>query len=1035
MIAMHARKFLFSTACAALLLCGALPLPAQDAIESGEWAQNTLWAEWWYGWWFQEDISDTYNFYAQDGETVIIRIGHDKDQVYPLFEIYNPGPDGNISTNSKATYTKASVSEYYMQVTNSGWYHFECSLPSPVITNVYTNLTTSYNCSMLRIPHVPLSYQDPEVGTLVIGDSKVGKIDVSSDLDAGFFSVSGPRTTMQIRMGQMNYPLVPNIQVYDPNGLRVTNDFPTDYRSEITATLTNPGIYTVVCSDKFNAKGSYALTMVQIPGEIAGSDPDFGAIISGETRSGTIHQPGDLDVAYFNAVSGDVVSVVMHDVDVDMNPVLELYGPEGQRLAATMDVFEVSAVISNFAIVSNGVYSLVCKDKEDRFNVSYTLVFNFMPGSPSIQNLPEPPSALSATQGTYSNKIEVTWSAAGGATGYDIFRSYGTNSSAWIWTNQQSLSYQDYDVEPGTHYFYKIRSRNTYGASTNFSATAEGYAGASVVSAGRKVLMVGIDNYSPSYGASALATCTNDVYGMRNIFFLGDASNLWASTNMTLYTDRQATKATVRAALHSLASASSAGDLVVYVHSSHGGTYGGYDTFICTYDADFTDAELAADLALFNSDAKIIIIIDACYSGGMFKLKPGESPPPWRFAENTMGHFKRIKAAQLRAKGIEPAKQLGDNIAFMTACDYNELSYCSDFYSRYIGYLIAGCNIQSVDTNSSGMYDFLELHSYAAAESMAETPTQHAQSYHPALLNETIARAVGTNASILTHIKYNDFDGDAFSDLAIYSPASGTWRIGSIHRWAVLGWDVPWGAPGCLPVNGDYDGDRTTDCALYNQAQGVWSIASLSRYAVLYPALSFGGPSFGPVCGDYTGDGLYDFAVYRYPEGFWYVASSSGTPLVWGSSIGGIGFTPVSGDYNGDRVSDLAMYHPEQGSWYIVSPSGTNIAWGAHWGGSGYEPVSGDYDGDGFSDLAVYSHGTGLWHIWSLKRSAIIADAIPFGGAGFTPVPGDYNGDGACDLVVYQESTGNWYLRTVSGSVSAMLTFGGPGYVPVLPSW
>ncbi len=1020
-------RYLISAVCA-VIYCVNAQFAGATTIESGQWCSDYL-ESWW--WWGYEERSATYNFFAQPYETVIIRIGHDEHYQYPDFVIHNP--DGSTATWTPIS-TSGVTNEFHMMATNYGWYDFVCSLPT--ITNTFTNLYTSYNCSLLRIPHIPLSDQDLDVGTLPIGDSKVGDINVSADLDAGFFAVTNSRSTMQIRMGQKDYPLVPNIQIYDPNGTPVTNDFPTDYRSEITATLTNLGIYTVVCSDKFNAKGQYALTMVQVPGAIAGSDADFGAIISGERRQGTINQPGDLDLAMFNAVSGDVVRITMSkEAGVDLNPVLEFYDPAGVQLARTTDVFETSAVITNYTIMSNGFYSVICKDKEDRSDVVYTLEMDFMPGSPSIANLPSAPTTISASQGSYSNRIDATWSsaAASGATGYDLWRSYGTNIAIQICTNLLTLTYADYDVSAGQHYYYKVKSRNSYGTSTNFSPSAEGYCGAATATASRKVFLVGIDNYSASYGPSSLTTCTNDVIGMRDIFFLGDPSNRWASTNMTMYTDKQATKLTIQNALHSMAAASSAGDIAVYVHSSHGGTSGGA-SFLCTYDADYTAAEFGGDLTLFNSEATIIVILDACYSGGMYRFK-NSPPPPWNFAEEAMVSYKAIKTAQLKSLGLAVPKELGQNIAFMTASDYDEVSYTSSFYSRYIGYLIQGCSVPSVDTNSSGQYSFLELHNYAAEKSLAEQPSQHAQTFHSSRLDSTIARAAGTNQAVTTRLRYNDFDGDGASDLAVYNTANGNWRIGSVHLWKLLGWDIPWGGSGYLPVNGDYDGDRTTDLAVYSETQGLWSIASLSRWAVIVPVSSFGGPNFAPVCGDYNGDGIYDVALYQYPEGFWYIVTSLGVPLVWGTTLTGTGFVPVSGDYDGDYVSDLAMYSPSSGYWYIMAMTGTTITWGTYWGVANATPVSGDFDGDGYSDLAIYQESTGLWYIWSLKRAALIANALYFGGPGFVPVPGDYDGDGSCDLVLYQQSTGNWYLRTVNGSASAVISFGGPGYVSVQPTW
>lgn len=993
-------------------------LPAQTAIESGQYFTATLTTN------EPSEMSDTFAFYAESSETVIIRLGHAENDPLPLFNLFNP--DGSTATWQRVSNGGGITNEHRLAVTTNGWYWYTAEIPPSTTTMVY-------NCSMLRTPNIPLSYADLDVGTLKVGESKVGTINVSSDLDAGFVAVTNSRSTMQVRMGQIVVGLVPNMQVYGPDGVLVTNDFPTDYRSEITAILTNQGIYTVVCSDMFNANGQYALTMIQIPGSISGSDTDIGPIISGEIKTGKINQPGDLDVASFSAVSGDVVNITMRDVDVDLIPVVELYDPIGVRLARTTDIFETSSVISNYIIVSNGVYSIVCKDKEDRYNVSYTLEMNFGAGSPSIANLPSAPAAVSASQGTFSNRIEVTWSAASGATGYDLWRSYSTNSAAQIATNLTMLIYADYNVTNGIYYYYKLKARNSYGTSTNFSQSAAGYAGTLAGAANRRVLLVGIDNYSPSYGLTPLTTCTNDVNGMRDTFFLGDPSNRWSVTNMTWYTDVQATKLTIQNALRSLASASSAGDIVVYVHSSHGGQSGG-SSFIATYDASYTAAELAGDLTAFSSETTVIIIIDACYSGGMYRLEDGP-PPPWRFVEETMEHYILIRTAQLKSQGLAVPKELAQNIAFMTASDYNELSYTSDFYSRYIGYLIRGCSVQSVDTNNSGQYNFLELHNYAAVQSASESPSQHGQSFHSSLLDSTIARAVGTNAVAITYFKYNDFDGDGASDLAVYNTSTGAWRIGSVRRWRLLAWDVPWGGSGYRPINGDYDGDRTTDLAVYNETRGLWSIASLSRWAVIIPSVSFGGPDLTPVSGDYNGDGIYDFALYQSPDGFWYIIASSGAQLVWGISLTGTGYIPVSGDYDGDKISDVALYNVSLGYWFIMSMAGNPIIWGRLWGDSTMLPVSGDYDGDGYSDLAVYKESTGLWYIWSLKRSALIANALFFGGPGFTPVPGDYDGDGTCDLAVYQESTGYWYLRTVSGSVSATIPFGGPGYIPVLPAW
>ncbi|MBU4211594.1 MAG: caspase family protein, partial [Verrucomicrobia bacterium] len=895
------------------LLCAAAAGNAKP-IESGQWFSEEM---------STNSMRDVFSFYAVSNDTVIVRVANEdalKLDIPDIDIIYR-----GLTTNLIASTTNNTI-VYDLRlspITNSGWFDINCDLPLSLYT--YSN-TVAYSVSILRMPDAPLSYADLDVGIIHSGEYKWGTINAGADLDAATFPVSN-RCTVQIRMGQNDVALVPNIQIYDPNGNLVTPDIPPpEYRVEKTVTLTNVGIYTVVGNDYFNAKGQYAVSMIKIGSMPWSTDTDLGLIISGETKTGTINVPGDLDAALFSAVSGDVVRVTMREVDSEVNPVIELFAPNGTNLQTGIDPFQETAVITN-TMVTNGVFTVICKDAEDRKqNIRYTLTMEFLPGSPSLFSMPAVPAGLAATDGTYSNRIDITWNAADGANGYDLWRSYETNESVQICTNLATIIYQDENVVTNVTYYYKAKSRNAYGVSTNFSNTDSGYCGTSLTTAMRRALLVGIDNYSPSYGATPLNTCTNDAYGMHDVFLLGDPSNRWASTNLSVLTDSRATKVVIQNALQALATASGAGDLVVYFHSSHGGRDftdpNPSNTFICTYDANFTDAELAADLALFRTDTKVIIILDTCYSGGMFKLD-GSPAVEWLFVERVMEHYHNIQQARFKSLGKTVPKTLGQNIAFMTACDYDEESWTSDYYSLYAGYLITGCALPAVDTDGDGEYSFLELHTYAAAEAVAaSTPTtQHAQDYNPTQLQNTIARAVGSNGVVTTHHIYNDFDGDGASDLATFNPSTGHWRIASLKRWMVLAWDnFVWGGPGFKAIDGDYDGDQASDATVYNEQTGEWRIGSLKRGAVIEPSAFFGGPGLTPVSGDYNGDKISDAALYKQPDGYWYIiAASTGTQLVWGTSYTGSGFVPVSGDYDGDRIADLAMFHLKTGYWYIGS--------------------------------------------------------------------------------------------------------------------
>lgn len=987
-----------------------------------------------------------YYFDARPNDTVLVRVACED-------ALSSYVPDITVYSDLAATHKIADglANAYTMQdlklnITTQSWHAIHIKLPM-VLANYSNNL--QYSVSILRMPDAPLSHADLDVGPILSGQALAGTIHVGADLDAAMIAISNS-CRMQIRMGQGAPSLVPSIQVFDPNGNQITADYTPEYRAEITtAILTNMGIYTVACSDFFKSRGAYVLSIVKIPGELEGDDPDIGWIINGETKSGTIDKPGDLDVAFFTAITGDVISVVMQKKTAALNPVMELYGPDAELIAIAKDPLQQQAAITNLLLTTTGKYTLILKDAQDRHNVEYDLTFNFISG-PSTENRPETPTGLVATDGTYTNYIRISWDSAEGALGYDLWRSHGTNPPAVIVTNHNSTVFQDYDVIKNTTYYYKVKSRNTYGVSTNFSNTDSGWCGSNIIPAPtvRKAVLVGINKYSPGYPGGPpppLQLCVNDAYGIKQEMLLGDPSNLWAEANISMFTDRQAAKNTLRGALNALAADAAAGDLILYTHASHGGR-DGTNTLICAYDNNYYDYEMAADLARFRSDTRVVIILDTCHSGGMFK----QGRPDWPFVERVMANYTQIKKAEYRAKGLPLPRDLGANIAFMTACAADEFSMEQDDHGLYTGSLLAAC-LKAADVDTNGCYSFKELHDYAAEQTTLQNTNQHPQHYNGSLLADTIARGVGLIHPGSGAFIYNDYDADGASDLALYHEASGTWYIGSLARyydfldgltnWEWIVYGAQFGGPGWLPVAGDYDGDGYADATLYNEQAGQWMIASVKKMRILFQNVHFGGMGLRPVVGDYDGDGISDGALYaRYNNGFWYVLSAAdGATIAWGQSITGPDFTAVPGDYDGDGVADYALYHNASGYWYILSHDSRKIVWGQHFGAAGYCPVSGDYDGDGIFDLAVYHPISGRWSVWSLAQKGIIAEGIVLGGFGWQPVPGDYDGDGAYDFSVYHAAEGRWKIRDLAGNElfnsDAFFPGGlGAGFTPVLPT-
>jgi C1A family cysteine protease len=89
---------------------------------------------------------------------------------------------------------------------------------------------------------------------------------------------------------------------------------------------------------------------------------------------------------------------------------------------------------------------------------------------------PLPPANISASDLTYMDKVEVTWTASPNATSYTVYRS----TSARSWAKKTTLGttsstlFNDTSAVPSTTYYYWVKASNTYGTS-DFSAYDTGY--------------------------------------------------------------------------------------------------------------------------------------------------------------------------------------------------------------------------------------------------------------------------------------------------------------------------------------------------------------------------------------------------------------------------------------------------------------------------------------------------------------------------------------------------------------------------------
>jgi hypothetical protein len=79
--------------------------------------------------------------------------------------------------------------------------------------------------------------------------------------------------------------------------------------------------------------------------------------------------------------------------------------------------------------------------------------------------LPAKPTGLSATKGTYTDRVEVTWNWVPGATSYDLFKNTSDTAPASPVTSVpgQYNGVRDYIATPGVNYWYWVRAVNGSG--------------------------------------------------------------------------------------------------------------------------------------------------------------------------------------------------------------------------------------------------------------------------------------------------------------------------------------------------------------------------------------------------------------------------------------------------------------------------------------------------------------------------------------------------------------------------------------------
>lgn len=228
-------------------------------------------------------------------------------------------------------------------------------------------------------------------------------------------------------------------------------------------------------------------------------------------------------------------------------------------------------------------------------------------------------------------------------------------------------------------------------------------------------LFVGVNQYDKSFVPKSrwLGGCVTDATNMLERCVGG---RLWHAENVTLLKDSGATKGDIRAWFDEAAAKAVAGDTVLYYQSSHGGNeiYDQKSAYLCAYDARYYDSELSEDLARFVPGVRVVVIADACHSGGLFKSAPATSVSfGWDFGARVMSMLS--SASDGRRKKSLGSSGGSAEVAFITAADYDQYSWENGVIgSDFTLAMTYGWSTGEADLDGDGMINFRELYDFAA---------------------------------------------------------------------------------------------------------------------------------------------------------------------------------------------------------------------------------------------------------------------------------------------------------------------------------
>ena len=89
------------------------------------------------------------------------------------------------------------------------------------------------------------------------------------------------------------------------------------------------------------------------------------------------------------------------------------------------------------------------------------------------EEIPDPPTDVQASDGTYTDKITVSWNSSSGATSYNVYRATSSGGTYYFQETVTGLSWTNSGLASDVTYYYKIKACNSEGCS-GYSSYSQG---------------------------------------------------------------------------------------------------------------------------------------------------------------------------------------------------------------------------------------------------------------------------------------------------------------------------------------------------------------------------------------------------------------------------------------------------------------------------------------------------------------------------------------------------------------------------------